>query len=127
MNDNPIINKTELKDQITSAIGIHGLWKNRIREAISTGKSDWDPAFVKPCGNCDFGKWLNSFPPSSKDDHYKDVYKLHAAFHEEAARVLDMALKGKKAEAEKASAFGSEYTNLTSKLTKAMMDWKSAS
>jgi len=116
----------DIAAQIKAAIGVHGLWKNRIRQAINQGTSEWDPKFVAPCGNCDFGKWLDGFEGSQKGDDYKVVYDLHSQFHTEAARVLEMALSGAKTDAEAAIASGSDYANLTLNLTKAMMAWQKA-
>jgi len=114
----------DVVSQIKAAIGVHGLWKNRIRQAINEGKSEWDPKFVAPCGNCDFGKWLDGIDKANQGDDYKTVYDLHSQFHKEAARVLEMALAGKKSEAEEAIASGSAYGTLTLNLTKAMMSWQ---
>ncbi len=114
----------EITDQINLAVGIHGLWKSRITEAIATGKSEWDPDFVTPCGNCDFGKWLNGLEETQKTEEYKKVYAIHTDFHKEAGRILALALKGQKEEAEAAVGDGSQYQKLTSSLTLAMMGWK---
>ena len=116
-----------IKDQINAAIGVHGMWKTRIRTAAQTGLSEWKPDFVDSSHNCDFGKWLDSFPEGAKQADYKKVFALHADFHKEAARVLRMALNGKKEEAEKAISLGSPYEKLTVSLTKAMMEWRDKS
>ena len=116
-----------IKDQIKAAIGVHGMWKTRIRSATATGMSEWNPDFVSSSHNCDFGKWLDSFPEAAKHADYKKVFALHADFHKEAARVLGMALNGHKGDAEKAIAMGSDYEKLTVGLTKAMMEWRDKS
>ena len=114
----------EIADQINLAVGIHGLWKSRITDAINTGKSEWDPAFVTPCGNCDFGKWLNGLDEAQKTEEFTKVYEIHTEFHKEAGRILGLALNGQKIEAEAAVDDGSDYQKLTSSLTLAMMNWK---
>ncbi|MDX2471136.1 MAG: CZB domain-containing protein [SAR324 cluster bacterium] len=116
----------EIADQINLAVGIHGLWKSRITDAINTGKSEWEPAFVTPCGNCDFGKWLDGLDEENKTEEFQKVYAIHSDFHKEAGRILAMALDGKKSDAEAAVDEGSEYQKLTSSLTLAMMGWKRA-
>ena len=116
--------KTQFKDQIKSAIGAHGLWKGRINTAVETGASEWDPGAVQSSHNCDFGKWLDTFPVAERNGQYKKVADLHADFHKEAASVLKMALSGDKARAKKAVAMGSEYEKLTTSLTRAMMEWR---
>ncbi|VAX20359.1 hypothetical protein MNBD_NITROSPINAE01-1915 [hydrothermal vent metagenome] len=42
----------DLQQQIKTAIGVHGMWKSRIMQACQTGKSEWEPTFVAPNGNC---------------------------------------------------------------------------
>ena len=112
-----------IKDQIKAAIGVHGMWKTHIRSAAQTGSSEWKPDFVSSSHNCDFGKWLDSFPEGARNDVYKNVFGLHAQFHKEAARALSLALNGQKEAAEKAISLGSDYEKMTMTLTKAMMDW----
>jgi len=114
----------ELKEQIRLAIGVHGMWKTRINSAAQTGMSEWKPELVESGHNCDFGKWLDSFPEAGKGAEYKKVFSIHADFHKEAARVLKMALNGQRAEALKAMAVGGAYDTLTTSLTRAMMEWR---
>ena len=47
-------------DAITKGIGAHGMWKQRILDAIKTGKSEWTPEIVCQDNQCEFGKWLYS-------------------------------------------------------------------
>lgn len=113
------------KDEITKAIGAHGLWKQRLRQAIDTGKSDFTVEKVRPDNNCDFGKWLHGLAAGDKTSaHWKTVQELHANFHQEASRVLDLALKGKKPDAEKGIAPDSPFAKVSTSLTGAMMKWK---
>ena len=64
-------------------------------------------------------------PPSEKQSfHWSNVMNLHADFHKEAARVLQLALTGHKDEAEAAIAFKSEYAKLSAHLTEGMIKWK---
>jgi hypothetical protein len=51
-----------------------------------------------------------------------NIKDLHAQLHEAAADVLAMALAGKRADAEKAMAFGT-YALISLKLTTAMVAW----
>lgn len=114
----------EIADQINLAIGIHGLWKSRIKAAIKTGKSEWKPHFVIPCANCDFGKWLEDLEDTKRTEEFNKVYTIHSSFHKEAGRVLALAISGQKTLAEVAVAEDSEYQKLTSNLTMAMIAWK---
>lgn len=116
-----------LKDEITAAIGAHGLWKAKLRDAIQTGKSEAVPQVVCLDNKCKFGQWLYgpSIPGAAKaSGNYKECVELHAKFHVAAAHVLEHALAGRKKEAEVAISEGSEFATLTHKLTDAMMRWR---
>jgi methyl-accepting chemotaxis protein len=103
---------------VDGALSAHGQWYSRLQEAIKTGKSDFKPATVKTDNNCAFGKWFYSeFPSKLKNDPLHDEIKaLHADFHAEAGRILEMALQGKKEAAQQAIGSGSTFKNLSSKL-----------
>jgi hypothetical protein len=117
----------ELADEINKAIGAHAMWKQRLRQAIDSSGSEFTVERVRPDNLCDFGKWLYSLSITDQQStHWKTVKELHAKFHIEAARVLDLALKGKKQEAEKALNLGSDFAKASADLTTAMMKWKSA-
>jgi hypothetical protein len=59
-----------------------------------------------------------------RSNGYQTCLALHRDFHAIAARVLSLALAGKKAEAERSMAVGGEYAAASSALTRAMMEWK---
>lgn len=112
------------KAEITAAIGSHGQWKQRLKDAIASGKSDITPAQAAADNTCAFGKWLHGV--SGADAHspfYVKVRPLHATFHQEAAKVLRSALAGSKAEATHAIEDKSPFANASSALTMAMMEW----
>ncbi|HED53216.1 MAG TPA: hypothetical protein ENJ00_03325 [Phycisphaerales bacterium] len=114
-----------MQEQISKHIAGHSKWKQRLKSAIDTGQSEWDVAGVRPDNVCEFGKWLHSMSPAMKaNEHYKEVLQFHAEFHSIAASVLELALAGKKAEAEKALEFGGTFATASVKLTQAMMNWK---
>ena len=114
--------------EITKAVGVHGLWKQRLRQAIDTGKSEFTVERVYPDNGCDFGKWLHGLPAADKtSEDWKKVQQLHAQFHVEASRVLDLALKGHKPEAENALIGDSPFAKVSGDLTVAMMKWKESS
>ena len=113
------------KDAITKGIGAHGMWKQRLLDAIKTGQSEWTPAIVCKDNQCEFGKWLYSCSSQEQSSsHYNSVKDLHANFHQSASKVLELALKGNKIEAEAAIGVGSEYMTASGALTKEMMSWK---
>ena len=113
------------KDAISKGIGAHGMWKQRLVTAINTGESEWTPAIVCQDNQCDFGKWLYSCSAQEKSSpHFNKVKGLHANFHVSAAKVLELALSGKKSEAEDAIKSGNDYMDTSVALTKEMMSWK---
>ena len=116
------------KQEITKFIGQHGLWKSRLRQAIDNGKSSHDAASVRRDDQCDFGKWLKELPSQERtSQHFRTVSGLHAEFHREAARVLELVAVGKKAEADKAVAMGGSFASASSKLTQEMTAWMNGS
>ena len=112
-------------DAINAAIGAHAEWKQRLRSASDTGKSEWSVDRVSPDNLCAFGKWLYSLPETERqEERWTLVRSLHADFHKEAAKVLDLALRGIQAEAKALMAFESVYAKTSAKLTWEMMEWK---
>ncbi len=112
-------------EEINKAIAAHGVWKQRLRQAIDSGASEFTVENVQPDNRCDFGRWLNSLPVGDKScEHWKNVQGLHARFHIEAARILNLAIQGNQQEAEKALAFDSQFANLSAMLTSSMVKWK---
>lgn len=114
------------KEEIIKAISAHGLWKTRLSQAISTGKTDVSVETVRTDNQCAFGKWLYGPTLDPKDKlspWYQEVKKLHAHFHETAAHVLELALSGKKQEAQALLSIEGEYAKISSQLTTAMSSW----
>lgn len=112
-------------NEIDKAISAHGMWKQRLKSAIETGNSEFNVNKVTLDNLCDFGKWLYTLDSNIRlTESWNSIQKLHAEFHKIAANILDLALKGKKEEASKGIALGSEYAAISGKLTTAMMKWK---
>lgn len=117
-------------EELDKAIGAHGSWKTRLKTAIETGKIEVSIDTIKVDNQCAFGKWFygSTLNPQDKTStHYKTVKELHAEFHKIAAKVAELAINGKKSDAEKMMAVGGEYSKISSKLTQAMIDWKKVS
>ena len=114
-----------MKEEITAAISAHRQWKQRLADAIATGKSEFKPDIVKQDSQCQFGKWLyGSITAAEKSSpHYAPVKEMHAKFHQEASRILAMATSGKKEEAKKAIDVGSEYMKLSTQLVNNLTQW----
>lgn len=117
-----------LHSEITSAIAKHRLWKTNLKTAINAGSSEFSIATVKRDDQCVFGKWLLSVADVrvKKSEHYIKCKDLHLRFHEATAKVLALALAGKKGEAEQAMGPTGDFSNLSAKLTMAMMEWVKA-
>lgn len=117
-------------EELDKAIGAHGMWKTRLKTAIDSGAIDADIATIRVDNQCAFGKWLYGSTLSLQDktsNHYNTIKELHAEFHKIAALVAELAVNGKKAEAEKMIAIGGEYAKISSQLTQAMIEWKKVS
>jgi methyl-accepting chemotaxis protein len=114
-------------DEITKAIGAHGMWKNRLRSAIDSGKADANPADVAKDNVCPFGQWLYgpAMPAAIRSGmDYATVRRLHAEFHKCASKVLECVAVADKPKAE--SIMSGDYARISADLTAAMMKWKSA-
>ncbi len=119
--------KSRVEEQITAAIAAHAMWKQRLRIAIQTGATDISVETIRVDNQCVFGKWLysDSIPPRVKQSpEYQKVLKLHADFHKVAARVAELAISGRAAEAETLMKVNGEYAIASAQLTQAMTDWK---
>ncbi len=107
------------------AIAAHAKWKFRLREAIKTGQSEWAVETVRPDDSCEFGKWLNSLSLADRMmKEWREVKTLHAKFHVAAADVLTSAIAGRKSEADTAMAPGGAFADVSTKLVKAITEWK---
>src|SRR5690606_32229180 len=115
------------KEQITKAIGAHGLWKAKLSHAIKTGEIDKTVDEIRKDNCCEFGQWLYGSTLSAEDknsDFYKDVKALHTQFHSLAADIADLATKNKRTEAEQK--MEGDYKLVSSDLTRKLMAWMSA-
>jgi methyl-accepting chemotaxis protein len=113
------------REELGKAIGAHGLWKVRLRDAIAAGASEMTPAQIEADDLCVFGKWLHGLgEPDTQSEHYDTVHSLHKAFHKEAARVLRLALTGSRIEASQALEIGGAFAIASAALTRAMMNWR---
>jgi hypothetical protein len=112
-------------EQLNSAIAAHGRWKARLRHAVETGKSELTSEAVRADNLCEFGKWLGSCSAAEKTtERWKKIRALHAEFHKEAARILVLAIAGRKGEAETALALGSPFSKISADLTLALVAWR---
>lgn len=112
-------------ETIDNALAAHVNWKKRLQEALITGKSDYKVHIVEKDDLCPFGKWLYSLSDQEKNsDDYAKILKLHAEFHTAAAEILELALKGKKEEAQKNLEFGGKFGQISGRLVIALQTWR---
>ena len=111
---------------ITAAIGLHGLWRARLKSAINTSRSDFNVAVVRVDDECEFGEFLRTKIDARvmASSDYQSCLKLHREFHALTASVLELALSGRKAEALRALEIGSPFSRTSGSLTAAMLQWR---
>lgn len=112
--------------EVTQAIHWHAAWKRRLRYAIEFGET---PVTVEEAGQdrqCDFGCWLlsSAFPEMERDGNYEAIRLLHQQFHKVAAATLQLALNGRKEEAERAMTANGAYARASHRLVTALNNWR---
>lgn len=112
-------------ENISKAIGAHGMWKNRLKSAIAMGTSDTTVEKASKDDQCEFGKWLLSLPTEcQRSEEYRQARKLHTCFHGEAGKVLRLALEGEKLQAEAMLSDDGSFGDISQQLTSQMMSWR---
>jgi hypothetical protein len=117
--------KDDIRTQITEALGAHGVWKMKLKTAITVGKTTDAPADIARDDRCQFGKWIKTLkqdPAFRADRDLAQVERLHAEFHRSAGQVADLVARGDKAAA--ISALNSTFATSSSALSAAMGAWK---
>ena len=100
---------------------MHLGWKIHLKTAIAVGTSEFKPETVEKDSACEFGKWLYSLAPFERQlPAIEMVIELHAQFHREAARILDLAVNGHPLEAEKLLSSDGDFAGLSSQLVKSL-------
>jgi hypothetical protein len=104
--------------KIDAAAAAHGQWLTRLRTAIETGTSEFKPQVVATDNACDFGKWLyGEFPAALRGTPaYEAIRTAHAKFHASAAKILQLAIDGRKGEALKLMDPQGEFMTLSGSL-----------
>jgi len=88
------------KEDIDSALAAHALWKKRLQDALEKGTSEFKVDVVEKDNACQFGQWLYNLSEDEKSgENFNKVKDLHSEFHKTAAKVLEMAITGRKEEA----------------------------
>lgn len=109
---------------IKTHIAGHGIWKVRLREALSDGGESLDASAIRPDDRCALGIWLRDADPRVRASrHWHDVADHHRAFHEAAADVVVQIQGGDVAAAERSIHLRGDLSRKTSRLTLAMVAW----
>ncbi len=114
------------RDEIKNAVAAHGRWKKKLKNAIDTGKIDADISALKADNQCAFGKWLHGPTITERQkssDHFREVKKLHAVFHEKASKVAQLAISGNKSAAVRMMEVNGEFSTASAALSTAMLTW----
>jgi len=117
------------QETLLNAIATHSGWTTKLRAMIESGKINTTAGTIKLEEQCEFGRWLDGSQFSGAEnqtEQYRQVRKLHARFHEEAARIVQLAVSRQKREAESAMSPSSEYAHISSALTEALRTWSAA-
>jgi methyl-accepting chemotaxis protein len=106
------------QELVTTIIAAHGMWKYRLQAAIESGRSDFVPAVVARDDQCALGKCLygDARAQLRGSSDLEEIRQLHASFHRGAAAVLELALAGKRSEAQDQLASGSEFLRTSATL-----------
>jgi len=119
------MHERELLAQVQAAIGAHGAWKLKLSTAVSTGRSDDEPALVCRDDLCRFGVWLHGpdiDPDTRESKPYQVIRRLHAEFHKCAGTVLERVKRGDQAGAR--ALLEGEYSDRSATLIRALTMWK---
>ena len=115
---------SDIREEVKKAIGAHGLWKARLKSAITSGKVDTDPANASKDTLCDFGKWIYSLKvPYTSSPTYNEIKKLHGQFHQTVGKALGFIQAGQVKSAEQLMSPAGEYTLISQKLVDTLMRW----
>jgi methyl-accepting chemotaxis protein len=111
---------------LKNAIAAHAAWTARLKAAVVSRHLDIPLNTIQADDQCQFGKWLYGKEISDVEkqtEHYRATRRLHAQFHQEAAKVAQLAISGQEKAAEKALDLSSEYAHVSSALTGALNRW----
>ena len=112
---------------IEQAIQTHTQWMSQLRQAVLDALSGIDVQTVRADSHCEFGKWLRGPGLSANDrltDHYLEVRRLHAEFHDLAGKIVELAAAGRVAEAY--TLLYGEYITLSGRLILARRAWQAS-
>jgi hypothetical protein len=108
-------------DVMAAALEAHEAWNAKLRQAIQTGDCPTSVEQASRDDACTFGKWLHGNPSFQREHpkQWQKLHDLHEQFHRLAASVLERAVSGRKAEAERL-ARATEFETIKQQLRSAL-------
>ena len=112
------VNYSDKTAKVQAAITAHFEWFDKLKIAITRGRSEFKPEVICEDNNCEFGKWIYSDLRNycSDDKAYKEIQQIHAEFHKKASEILSMALRGDVDNASREVAHGSKLSSISGRL-----------
>ena len=119
----------KVSKQIKDALVAHRKWKEQLQKAIEAGSSEFKPVVVRQDNQCAFGKWLYDEADADLQQTalFQQTKQLHATFHQETGRILEIALQGRREEATRALDLGQDFARLSMEINSALIAWYQAS
>ncbi len=113
------------KEDLQRAIGIHLLWRTRLKVALESGLAHPAAESLRRKDQCEFGKWLRAQVTSSggSSGHLQTVDQLHEAFHQAAAEVVEQGLGDETTAASSRGCPGGAFLETSEQLILAMKAW----
>ncbi len=99
----------------------HSHWKYLLKNAIQQGQSEHTVTDARNPHHCAFGQWLYS-PAGKTLPDYLEIVEMHKQFHEEAANVLELALRKQTNQALEGLKLGSPFNQASAKLINKLTD-----
>ncbi len=92
-----------LNDVLAAALDAHEAWNAKLRQAIATGECATAVEQARRDDCCTFGKWLHAAGSFQTDQpaRWQAMHDLHEQFHTNAGAVLECAISGRQAEAQR--------------------------
>ena len=122
------MNDSVFKQNINQGILAHWEWNANLKNAVETGKFEYDVSSIAECDGCKLGSWLKSLREKDEhivhSDHYKKVYDLHVKFHRVAFETALHVLEGRRREAMQSVDSGGPFAEASSFLINALGEWK---
>ncbi len=115
--------------QIAAAITAHELWNTRLSRVVDQGVVAADVQAAARIDLCDFGRWLASpaVPPElRRHANFREAARLHAIFHDAAARALRAFAEQHLLAAAVSLNAGGEYSEASRLLIAHMRHWEAA-